>query len=59
MTDIQTYVMVSENLSQHIHGAVKAYPNGYVVVINGKLNKDSQNEEYLYLLSNIEKIAFG
>ena len=52
MTDIQTYVMVSENLSQHIHGAVKAYPNGYVVVINGKLNKDNQQKELLRLMAN-------
>lgn len=52
MTDIQTYVMVSENLSRHIHGAVKAYPNGYVVVINGKLNKDNQQKEFLRLMAN-------
>lgn len=52
MTDIQTYVMVSEDLSQHIHGAVKAYPDGYVVVINGKLNKDNQQKEFLRLMAN-------
>lgn len=52
MTGIQTYVMVSENLPQHIHGAVKAYPNGYVVVINGKLNKDNQQKEFLRLMAN-------
>lgn len=52
MTDIQTYVMVSEDLSQNIHGAVKAYPDGYVVVINGKLNKDNQRKEFLRLMAN-------
>ncbi len=56
MTDIHTYVI---DLPPSVYGAVTPCLNGYIVCINEKLNKDSQNEEYLYLLSNIEKIAFG
>lgn len=55
MTDIHTYVI---DLPPSIYGAVTPCLNGYIVFINGKLNKDSQNEEYLYLLTNIKNYAF-
>ena len=53
MNNTRTYVEVSEDLPLNIRGVVKPCLNGYQIVINGKLNKDSQRKECARLLASV------
>ena len=59
MSDIPTYTVEAEEISLSFYGTAIRDHNGYVIFINGKLNKDSQDKARLYLLTQIKNNVFG